>query len=158
MPKTKSIPSQPTATFCSGTERADASTHHLTETYNAAKQPHYGSCKYKPYGPPYGQSTFARRYTPWIYANTARRRAPPRDTFSGTVRHRRVTKKQCQLPSAARSSAESQATKETWSSTCLASWNASGRKRRPHGFDASRLLLRGRSSTLVPAYSVCVEG
>ncbi|KAH7949412.1 hypothetical protein HPB49_009365 [Dermacentor silvarum] len=65
MPKTKSIPSQPTATFCSGTERADASTHRLTETYNAAKQPHYGSCKYKPYGPPSGQSTFARRHLLW---------------------------------------------------------------------------------------------
>ncbi|KAH6923079.1 hypothetical protein HPB50_021409 [Hyalomma asiaticum] len=113
MPKTKSIPSQPTATFCSGTERADASTHRLTETYNAAKQPHYGSCKYKPYGPPSGQSTFARRYTPPIYANTARRRKPPRDTSSGTVRHRRVTKKkQCQLPSAARSPAVSQATRD----------------------------------------------
>ncbi|KAH6935680.1 hypothetical protein HPB50_007694 [Hyalomma asiaticum] len=61
MPKTKSVPSQPTATFCSGTERADASTQCLTETYNAAKQPQYGSCKYKPYGSPSGQSTFARR-------------------------------------------------------------------------------------------------
>ncbi|KAH6941332.1 hypothetical protein HPB50_016307 [Hyalomma asiaticum] len=138
MPKTKSIPSQPTAMFCSGTKRADASTHRLTETYNAAKEPHCGSCKYKPYGPPSGQNTFARR----IYANTARRREPPRDTSSGTVRHRRVTKKQCQPPSAAISSAESQATKETWSSTCLASWHASGRNRRPHGFEASRLLLR----------------
>ncbi|KAH6925198.1 hypothetical protein HPB50_001566 [Hyalomma asiaticum] len=116
IPKTKSIPSQPTATFCSGTKGADASTHRLTETYNAAKEPHCGSCKYKPYGPPSGQNTFARMYTPRIYANSARRREPPRDTSSGTVRRRRVTKKQCQPPSAARSSAESQATKETWSS------------------------------------------
>ncbi|KAH6931198.1 hypothetical protein HPB50_022767 [Hyalomma asiaticum] len=123
-------------------KRADASTHRLTETYNAAKEPHCGSCKYKPYGPPSGQNTFARRYTPQIYANTARRREPPRDTSSGTVRHRRVTKKQCQPPSVAISSAESQATNETSSSTCLASWHTSGRNRRLHGFDASRLLLR----------------
>ncbi|XP_075749816.1 uncharacterized protein LOC142814635 isoform X1 [Rhipicephalus microplus] len=83
------------------------------------------------------------KYTPRIYANTPRRREPPRDTSSGAVRHHRVNKKKKhRLPSAARSSTESQATKETWYSTCLASWNAIGRKRRPHGFDASRLMLR----------------
>ncbi|KAH7958841.1 hypothetical protein HPB49_005691 [Dermacentor silvarum] len=69
-------------------DRLDATNARLdTLTYNAAKQPHYGSCKYKPYGPPSGQSTFARRYTPRIYPNTARRHAPPRDTSSGVVQH-----------------------------------------------------------------------
>ncbi|KAH7944580.1 hypothetical protein HPB52_021397 [Rhipicephalus sanguineus] len=60
-----SEPQRPDAEDEDGTERADASNHRLTETYNAAKQPHYGSCKYKPYGPPSGQSTFARRHHLW---------------------------------------------------------------------------------------------